>query len=286
MDYIISQITASPWQAFLFYFKYIGLPFLVVFFIYGLKVWWLNWRQGKYAATLEYTLLAIDIPKENIQSPKALENMFDQISGAHSSFNFIDKWWYGKFQARFSFEIISIDGYVQFLVYTQKNFRDLVEAAIYAQYPEAEITEVEDYTENAPKEFPNKEYNLWGSEFLMTNSWVYPIQTYPFFEHPLSKDIKDPMIALTEAMGSIKKGENVWIQWIVTMTGFEWRAKCQREIDKITGKSLPPSSWREEMDRWLGGWFNDFISQIVGVFSETKTKAEKKKFGLLKLAPY
>ncbi len=271
---------------FTFFLLAAAAALFIPFFLWVAKELWLDWRQGKYVATLEYTLLAIDIPKENLQSPKAVENMFDQISGAHSSFGFWDKWWEGKVQAKFSFEIISIDGYVQFLIYTEKRFRDLVEAAVYAQYPDAEITEVEDYTPLAPQEFPNEKYNLWGSEFILSNSDAYPIRTYPFFEHNLSQDFKDPMIALLETMSSLKKGENVWIQYVVTMTGFEWRSKIQAEIAKITGRGGKKGGFFADLTAHLGAFVNDLIAQIGhGAPSEPKKEEKKDDPLMFKLTP-
>ncbi len=285
LDNFLNQ-PATDGEIFLIILKYVGIPLFSVLFILGLKILWLNWRQNKYAETLEYTLLAIDIPRENTQSPKAVENMFDQISGAHSSIGFWDKWWNGKFQAKFSFEIVSIDGYIQFLVHTQTDYRDLVEAAVYAQYPDAEITEVNDYTEEAPQYFPNEDYRLWGSEFVETDSWVYPIQTYPFFEHTLSQELKDPMNAIMETMASLRKGENIWIQYILTMTGFSWRQKCQAEIDKIVGRKTSKKSFfgLDEIIKIIENFFYEIIRQLMGE-GEISEKSDNNQAELMNELP-
>src|SRR3989344_4214570 len=107
-------------------------------------------RQIKYSKKLKWHLLAIDIPKANEQSPKAVEHIFAHLAGGLSSFTKKELYWEGKFLPTFSLEIVSIEGYVQFFIRTQSKYRDLVEAAVYAQYPEAEITEVEDYTTSVP----------------------------------------------------------------------------------------------------------------------------------------
>lgn len=264
-------IGQNPFTAAWFILKYFGIPVFCVLFFLGGRIVWLNWRQNKYCDTLEYTLLAIDVPKANEQGPKAVENMFDQISGAHSSIDFVGKWWHGKVHTKFSFEIVSIDGYVQFLIWTEKKFRDLIEASVYAQYHDAEITEVEDYTDLLPASFPDEKYNLWGAELVETNKDVYPIQTYPFFEHSLSQEFKDPMAALMEILGFLKKNENVWIQYIVTMTGNKWTERSQAEIDKIAGKSpKSSSSFLGGIQDFLGGWMNDTMDQVSGKYREGK----------------
>lgn len=278
MDFILNSFadaSQSPIAAGLFLLKYFGLPLFLIFAFFGGQILWLDWRRGKFDAKKEYTLLAIDIPKLNEQSPKAIENMFDQISGAHSTPGRWDKWVEGYFQPKFSFEIVSIEGYVQFLIHTEKVFRDLVEAAIYAQYPDAEITEVEDYTDIAPKEFPNETHELWGAEFIESKPWPYPIQTYPFFEHSLSQEFKDPMAALMEIMSSVGKSENIWIQYVVTMEGFEWVKKCKDEINKLTGKKS--AAKKGFFASIVEGWTDELTAQISGGPRTEAGKADKGK---------
>ena len=103
------------------------------------KVWHEN-RQAKFISMQTSVLLAIDVPKMNEQSPKAVESVFITISGALSSFDRIEKYWKGKMQAVFSFEIVSVGGYVQFYVRTWTKYRDVVEAAIYGKFPKLMIT--------------------------------------------------------------------------------------------------------------------------------------------------
>jgi hypothetical protein len=290
MDIIIAKIAtigANPLSAGLFLLQFIGIPALLIGLIVGAKIMWLTSRRTKYTATLEYTLLAIDIPKENEQTPKAVENMFDQIAGAHSGIGFWDKWVKGVIQSKFSFEIISIEGNVQFLIHAETKFRDLVEASIYAQYPDAEITEVGDYTDTAPMEFPNEEYKLWGAEFIENNSWVYPIQTYPFFEHALSQELKDPMAALMEIMSSLRMGENVWLQYVVTMEDFGWVSKSKREINKNLGRSSGnKKGFFDGILFMFAGWVDELITQITGVGQvESKGTTETKELNMMNLTP-
>jgi hypothetical protein len=126
-------------------FIYGGWIPIVFVCLWGFKLAWLNWRVELNAARAKYVLLAIDVPKENEQLPKAVENVFTHIHGAAVAVDFFEKWWKGKHQPTFSFEICSHGGYVQFYVRAETRFRDLVEAAFFSQYPDAEINEVEDY---------------------------------------------------------------------------------------------------------------------------------------------
>ncbi|GAI18321.1 unnamed protein product, partial [marine sediment metagenome] len=63
----------------------------------------------------------------------------------------------------------------------EKN-RDSAESAIYSQYPEAEISIADDYTKYIPQDIPNKDWDLWGSDYKLLKENPYPIKTYLKFE--------------------------------------------------------------------------------------------------------
>ena len=221
-------------------FKNGGWIFVLWAFLWGFWRMWIDHRERKYKSGIHYILLSFKIPRENEQSPKAIENIFSQLMGAYSSINFVEKYWQGKVQPKFSLEIVSLEGYIQFLIRTPDKFRDLIEAAFYAQYPEAEITEAADYTQNVSVEkFPSEEYDLQGSEIILGNNDVYPIKTYPDFEHPLTQEFKDPMAALLEIFCRLQKGEQIWIQIIITPDLNACKSLQQKGIktrNKIAGK--------------------------------------------------
>ena len=142
----------------------IAVVFLLVF-LRGMFWIYMDYIQNKYAATVKWTLLAIDVPQENLQSVKAVEQIFAALWPLYESRNLKDKYIAGKFQLSYSLEIVSIGGYTQFLIRTPSTHKDLVEAAVYAQYPKAEIFEVEDYTQRYKNlQFPNDKIDLWGSD--------------------------------------------------------------------------------------------------------------------------
>ena len=210
-----------------------------IIFLLGARTLWLFYIRNKWGSKHKFVLLAIDIPKGNIQSPLAVENLFSYLGGAHSTQNFFDKWFIGEYQLSFSFEIVSLEGYTQFIIRTPAKFRNLVESAVYSQYPDAEIIEIDDFCEDFPRKFPDDEYDIWGAEFLQTNHYMYPIRTYKEFEHRLGPDetvFRDPMAELMELSSSLRRGEKLMYQIIVIPTGFDWIDDGQAEIDKILGK--------------------------------------------------
>ena len=212
---------------------------LALFFFIKIFFWfYLPIKQKKFIDSYDYILLAIDVPKENYQSPKAVESIFTTLSGAYSGPTKKEIYFEGRVQLPFSFEIVSIEGYIQFLVRTPAIFRDLVEAAVFSQYPNANIIEVEDYVNSIPVEFPDENYNLWGAEIYPIKKDVYPIKTYPMFEHALSQELKDPMSALLETMSRLGPGEQSWVQIVITPTMEDWQARATAEVKKLIGEKV------------------------------------------------
>ncbi len=220
-------------------FAIVGWAVLILVFFYMGSQLWLEYRRTvKYTRKWKWVLLAVDVPPLFIQTPKAVEQIFAHLSGALITPNIGQKYWMGKKQKWFSFEIVSIEGYIQFLIRTESEFRDLVEAAVYAQYTEAEITEVEDYMGNIPGHYPHPEYEIFGVEFALEENEAFPIRTYPSFEYNLSKDavFSDPMAAILENFSRIQHGENFWMQIVIEPTSNKWKEKgIQLVKDVIAG---------------------------------------------------
>jgi len=127
-----------------------------------------------------------------------------------------EKWWDGQFDLGFSLEIASIEGTPHFYIRIPEKARDLFEEHFYAQYPDIEIFEVDDYTKKVPQNIPNDRWQVWGTDFTMVKeSDCYPIRTYKDFEteHELTEEKRiDPMAALMEGLSKIGKDEQIWIQ--------------------------------------------------------------------------
>ncbi len=244
MDIIIDFTTPvdggsyfAPIQLMWYIFVNGGWIAILVAILIGLWWVWITWRKNLYNSKIKYVILAIDVPKENEQTPKAVENIFAHLHGAQKRGSKIDRWVKGYNQQAFGLELISVGGYIQYLIHTPVQFRDLVEAAIYAQYPDAEITEVEDYTKKYKVEFPNDTYDIWGAELKLNRDEVYPLKTYFAFEDPASREVfKDPMASVLEIMSRLKEGEEFWLQFIIAPpVDNSWREKGMKLIQKLIG---------------------------------------------------
>ncbi len=232
---------------------------------------YVDYRTGKYTANWKFVLLAIDIPQLNVQTPKAVEQMFAHLAGALSTPNIADKYHDGYVQRNFSFEIVSIGGYIQFLVRTEEALRDLVEASIYAQYPEADITEVEDYVASAPDAYPNETHDMWGADFILAENDAYPLRSYIEFEHSISKDtvLKDPMGTFLESFSRIGPGEQMWFQIIIEPTTNKWKEKAINKIKEVIGDKSANAKQPSVFSKLTSG---GVIGEFKGLFDEAQTQ--------------
>lgn len=231
---VVSETSfGNPFSAALFFFTHGGWIALLIVVLWGIWEARLVSVQNRYDASVPYILLAVDVPRENEQSPKAVEQIFAHLSGIQKKGNLIDRYIHGYTQREISLELVSIGGYIQFVIRLPAKFRDLVEAAFYAQYPNAEISEIDDYVPVMKPDFPG-EYDLWGTEIAFTNKNAFPIRTYPAFEHSMTQKFLDPMASILEIMGRLRAGEQVWLQLVITPTPDEsWREAGEKIIRKM-----------------------------------------------------
>lgn len=268
------------------FFLNFGWMMIAAVFLYGVRDVYLFWLRRKWGADHKFVLLAIDIPKGNEQSPKAVENMFTYLAGAHGSINFFEKWFEGQYQKSFSYEVISLEGYTQFLIWSPIESRNLIESSVYSQYPDAEISEVDDYTKMVPQHYPDEEYDIWGVEYILADNWVYPIKMYQEFEHqmgPSETQFKDPMASLIDLCGTLRQGEELWYQVILTPIDFVWVEESQKEINKILEKKAKVKKDLISKGVEALGNASEMVYSIWGDLDE-KPKEQKAK-SMLELTP-
>lgn len=274
---------SSPLQALWWILIHGGFVPLVIVFLFG--AWWLYLEiiRERFEAKQQYILLAIDVPRENEQTPKAVEHIFSHLHGIQRGGTWKQKYIEGYVQASISIELISIGGFIQFLIRCLASHRDMVEAAIYAQYPTAEITEVEDYTHDFVAQFPNDEYNMWGAEIVPYAKDYLPIRTYPQWEHMATQTFLDPMASLLEVMGRIQEGENIWLQWVLEPAPNDtWRKHGIEAINKIAGiKTHKKVSLAEELaqvpENLIVGTWQTLSSSLLGLEESSPKKKEDKE---------
>ena len=242
----IFRILAASW--------WIVLPF--VLWLIFLEFWLIVVRRA-YIQKISWKLLEVKIPREILKTPKAMEQIFAAVHATYAEIKIFDKWWKGKVADWLSFELVGSAGRVHFYVRVAEQFRNLVESAIYAQYPDIEIVEVlEDYISLLPSVLPNRTYDLWGTNFILAREDAYPIRTYPYFEERVKEQRLDPIAAITEAISKLKVEEMIWLQILVRPSGDKWKKEGEKLINKLIGR-------KGKQERTIWGDLEEFLRNLI-----------------------
>src|SRR3989338_7345032 len=189
--------------------------------VLGIIAWrfWVHYIQQDFISGIEFVLLEIIPPREVLRSPKAMELFFTNALYHWSKKGGKEEYWQGAVWFWFSLEIASIEGQVHFYIRTPSRIKSLIETQMYAQYPQAQVKVVEDYTLAVDEISSESEWNGWGRDFEIKKHETYPIRSY--VGYGLDKDPKeefkvDPISPVIEFFGSLQKGEQAWLQIVVT----------------------------------------------------------------------
>lgn len=275
----------------------VGLTLVVIrdiwWFVTPILLWpvfselWLYWRFYVWAThTYKMMMLEIKPPPDVLKTPKAMEMMLAGLHGAWGTLKERDYWIWGKRQPRFNLEFTGTNGRMHFYIRTQRKYRNFIEAHVYAQYPDAEISEVEDYTEQLPPDMPNKEWDVWGTEMKLDNNQAYPIRTYEYFEDMDEDRRIDPLSAFAEIVSKLGEGEHMWVQIIIQpILSNEWVPEAKQLLDKLLGRGTGPASEKSFFEHiaemtWKGT--RVLTHAEVPVWDEVKK--EDNQFGALRLS--
>ncbi|MDI6883377.1 MAG: hypothetical protein QMC93_02860 [Patescibacteria group bacterium] len=221
------------------------LPIFLYFPAKSLYLWWIRWEV--WYKEQNWILLEIIPPAEILKPFRAMEDVFAGLWPIYDSANWRERWCEGmlpKFPYWFSFEIVSLEGEIHFYLRTLRESQKLVESVIQAHYPEAEIFEVSDYTQNVPQDIPNDDFNFYGEDFVFVREDAYPIKTYKFFEATTPEAVEaekkiDPSYSMLEALAHLKKGEQYWFQIIIAPIldkDIPWITDGKKLVGKLAGR--------------------------------------------------
>ncbi|MFA5158392.1 MAG: type IV secretion system DNA-binding domain-containing protein [Patescibacteria group bacterium] len=245
---------------------------LIVGPIYFLYLWWKVAQEKQkiqWSEKQEYETLLIEVPKNNEKAPLAAEQMFASIHGIYSDSL--------PTQPHLSFEIVSIDKFVQFYLHLPKQLADFIEGQVYAQYPTVEIKKIEDYVTKADTE---GKFSA-GCELLLTKQDVFPIKMFSDFE-------VDPLSGITSVMSKIQAGEEMWLQFVIKPVGDEWQERGIDYIDKVkkghdkkkvTWATMPGVVMKKIVE--FGG---NFLKVLVDAGKEVELSDAKGNEGEVKLS--
>ncbi len=212
---------------------------------------WRWWRTDIFVSKTPQIMLEIKMPKDVLKPIRAMEVV---MAGFRQTLydppDWWEKWIEGKINLSYSFEIASFGGETHFYIRFPESGRDSIEAIIYGQYPEAEITLAEDYTKKVPQDIPNKEWDFWAADYRLLKPNSYPIRTYREFEterEPMEEKRIDPIAGLLEAMAKMKPGEQLWTQIHcepITDKEVAWVTEGLKEKDKLARRLSEASKQR------------------------------------------
>lgn len=227
----------------------------------------ISFQQERVRSKEPMTVLAVRVSKLNENGPMVAEQIFATFHGIEEEFSFWEKL-KGYSNAQISFEIASVDRAIRFYVVFPTKLRNLIEGQIYAQYPDVEIFEVEDYAktrfvevseDNATELVESKALikhgevdndklssskfasvdlfkNAVGAELGLGDPDVQPIKRYPQFEDKLTRLPVDPIAGITATFSQFTNVEDqAWMQIVFRPLPDKWRilfTKCVRIIDK------------------------------------------------------
>lgn len=237
-------------------FSYVWWIILPVFLFFIALDLWLVYIRTKYVQDAERMIFEMKIPKEILKTPKAMEAVFNTLIGCYSfGFSSVDTYLSGKVETRISFEMVGHAGGVRFYVRTHVDFKNLIESAVYAQYPSAELVPVEDYINSLPPVLPDENYDIWGTELILARENYYPIKTYQFFEETQDEKRLDPLAAVIETMSNLKEDEWIGIQVLISPTGEPsgnmWQKEGYEKIEEMAGRKSAKKTKDSELMAWV-----------------------------------
>lgn len=253
--------------------------------------WWLEYVRKLKVSEAKFSIIEIKIPKEVFKSPAALEVMLGSMYGDTKPPLFthgistkwstlitdFGKWygaaWIGSWPLWWSLEITSIEGNIYFFIRCEPKNRETIENLLYSQYPQAEITEVDDYTKYVPPFKAGGSWDLRGCEYKLKETFEvadskdkdkkkkYPIDALPlktYVDYGLHDSFNleeeqkiDPLVPFLQAIGSVGIGEQVWFQ--IVMQG-SWAHFDNPDADGDKRKKKPFVSWQD-----VGKYFIDQV---------------------------
>lgn len=274
---------SDPFTAMAYLITHGGWVIFIVVLLWMLKYGWLEYRQNKYVKAREWILLRVTVPKAseyNQQTPRAVENIMANFAGAHSPPSWKEEWIDGQVQMPISLEIASIEGNVGYYVHCLRGMRDLVEAAIYAVYSDADIDAIEDYTLPIPSQFPSDEWDVWGTEMTNVAPDPYSLKTYPEFEDKVTGEFKDPVANMLEVFSRLGPGEQAWYQILINPTDQkDFKKRAEKVINKLKGiKEVKKKTILDQALDLPLTTLTTFADVAMGAAPAEKKKPEKEAF--------
>ncbi len=198
----------------------------------------------------DWVILQAKINREILQTPKAMEQVFN---GLHV----IEKGY-------ICLELVGMDRGLYFIIRAPKEYRNLVESQFYAQYPEIEIKEIDDYFLRLPAHLPNKDFDLWGTEIVLEKENYYPIKIYSYFEELKEEKRIDPISSFAESIDKLQISEWFILEILIKPLSDKDEKKFidegKEKVNSMLGKKKEKKiTWTD----WVGAFFKNLLVGLV-----------------------
>src|SRR3989344_2087790 len=203
---------------------------LMLFTLKWLEQAWLFYRQNHYKRNTPYVLYEIIVPRELEKGPAGMDQFFSALYGIGNwPGSFGETYYDGETTRPFAFELVGINGSIHMFMRVPRYYGDAIKAALFAQYNNLEIREVEDYMNHMPrsyKQLSDMGYEMWGVEINAEEKYAYPIRTYAEFEQKGRKSDErdvDPVAFFNEFIQNLPSDEALLLQFVVKPALPDWK---------------------------------------------------------------
>lgn len=186
-------------------------------------------KLNKAILQKERIFLLIKIPASNEQKEDAMENFF------HSIQRVIPK------NVYISFEMVSENQFLSFYITVPKGLKNLIESQLYAQYPDVEVEEVQDFLETVNENTAFTELGFKKGSFLSLN-------TYDKLKEDLLKN-------LSAVLAKTDPGDKAFMQIVLRKVGSKFYERGFRYfLYKLSGGNKPtnPAYGKLSQDLYTG----------------------------------
>ncbi len=213
---------------------------VVVVAVFGFLIWQ-NVRKQRWVSDSKYSLLMLELPRNNEKRELSAEQLFASLHGILRPKQELLR--EGGIQEHISFEIAAVDQKIRFYIWTPHHLQNFIEGQVYAQYPSVNIVELnEDY---ARQELPEN-YVAESLELKLSNPDVLPIRTFNSFE-------VDPLGGITAVLAKLEDpSEQAWIQILARPIEDSWHKKGEAYISRLRSGG---SGTGGKLQKLLGDFF-------------------------------
>lgn len=162
------------------------------------------------------------------------EQMFANLYAVYIYNKGLKPFFYGK--DHLGFEVVSTEGEIRFYVTAPRRIKEYVEKHIHAQYPKAQIEEVDEFN------IFREGYEVDGCLLGLKKKNHLPVKTYRNIE-------TDPLNSLANSFSKLEKDEGASVQILIRPASGSWSRKGNR----IARKMIQGQGYEEVSNLWLRG---------------------------------